>query len=206
LHIKNPQCEQVLIACCHDTGYVPELRKYDAQAAEKMTLISSGHLRSDMRSLGFRETAIFEPLFMSSPALQVVQPTNHSKKKPPSPTIVQTQVDHTTMSSSPTASKPVRNSGRLRPIIRNAIGKRIDKNLSVDPNVAQSLKARNLCHWHYLRADCQQGRKCERDHKYPRPLSPAEYDALWYITRQQGQCRRVRNIGNCEDDQCFYGH
>ncbi len=29
-HVSNPQCEHILLACCHDAGYVPVLRQYAA--------------------------------------------------------------------------------------------------------------------------------------------------------------------------------
>lgn len=208
-HVANPQCEHVLLACCHDAGYIPVLRQYAAQASqiERITLVSSGAIRSNLRSLGFRTTSIFEPLFeplfMSSPAILPAQPANG--QKPPSPATVQKQVDLITASRSPTGPKAVKNSGRLRPIIRDESGKRIDKTLIVDPSVFQAIKKRNLCSWHYLRADCQEG-KCKREHGYQRPLGPAEYDALWCFTRQQGRCFKLAKKGDCEDDQCVYGH
>jgi len=204
-HVANPQCEHVLLACCHDAGYVPVLRQYAAQASqvERITLVSSGAVRSDLLALGFRTTSIFEPLFTSSPTIIPFQPANG--QKPPSPATVQKQVDLITASRSTTGPKAVKNSGRLRPIIRDNAGKRIDKNLNVDASVSQAIRKRNLCVWHYLRADCQEG-KCKREHGYQRPLSPAEYDALWYFARQQGRCFKLSKKGDCEDDQCFYGH
>lgn len=107
-------------------------------------------------------------------------------------------------SSSSAKEKAVSNSGRLRPVLRNVAGKRVDKNLSADANLVQEMKKLKLCSWHHLRSDCQLA-SCKRNHDYPRPLSPAEYDALWIGTRQ-GICRRLRKDGDCNDDQCIYGH
>jgi hypothetical protein len=55
----------VLLACCHDTGYIPVLRHYAAQplALERVTLLSGGNLRLDMSNLGFKTTNLFESLF-----------------------------------------------------------------------------------------------------------------------------------------------
>lgn len=96
------------------------------------------------------------------------------------------------------------NSGRLRPIIRNSAGKRIDKPLVVNEGLVNAMKKHNLCSWHYLRADCAVS-SCQRNHKYPRPLSPGEFDAQWCIARQ-GMCYRLRKGGDCNDEQCMYGH
>ncbi|CAG8952766.1 hypothetical protein HYFRA_00009010 [Hymenoscyphus fraxineus] len=66
-NIDNVQCAHVLMACCHDTGYIPELRKYSVPATiDRITLLQVGQLRSQMENLGFRTTRLFEPLFSSS--------------------------------------------------------------------------------------------------------------------------------------------
>lgn len=106
--------------------------------------------------------------------------------------------------SSQSKEKPVNNSGRLRPILRNSAGKRIDKVLTVDVSLVQEARKHNLCSWHYLRADCQVS-SCKRNHIYPKPLSQGQYDAQWTVARQ-GLCHRLRKGRDCDDDQCIYGH
>lgn len=210
-HISNPQCEHILLACCHDAGYVPVLRQYAAQPSlsERVALLSVGPVRSDMSALGFRTTRLFESLFSSNSSVRVSQSPAKGKVRQLSVSNIQQTLDLITAitaeASSQVTEKPVSNCGRLRPVLRNGAGRRIDKVLSVDKRILQDMRERNLCSWHYLRSDCQKKSSCKRDHSYPRPLSPEEYDAQWYIARQ-GACYTLRKGGNCDDDLCMYGH
>jgi hypothetical protein len=157
------------------------LRQFDKgpSVSDKITLLLRGPLAPRMESLGFKKTDLFNSLF--------------SSEIPSSP------------SDSPTVfrSFPLVNSVRLGPIVRNSLGKRIDKDLIVDQSLLQRMKGFNLCAWHYLREDCVQ--KCKRSHAYPRPLSLEEHDAIWYLSRS-GLCRSVKRSTDCDDDRCIYGH
>ncbi|CAG8975834.1 hypothetical protein HYALB_00009414 [Hymenoscyphus albidus] len=63
-NIDTVQCAHVLMACCHDTGYITELRKYSVPAmVHRITLLQIGEIRFEMKNLGFSTTQIFEPLF-----------------------------------------------------------------------------------------------------------------------------------------------
>ncbi|KAH7323781.1 hypothetical protein BKA65DRAFT_511460 [Rhexocercosporidium sp. MPI-PUGE-AT-0058] len=101
----------------------------------------------------------------------------------------------------------VANSDRLRPVLRNSAGKRVDKKLPYhmyDERV-QKIRSLNICSWHYLRSD-HKSDNCRRSHDaYPRPLSSEDYDALWLLARK-GFCNRMKMEGDCDDDQCIYGH
>jgi hypothetical protein len=209
-HFGNPLCEHVMLACCHDAGYVPALRQYTAQP-ERITLVTVGPVRPAMHTLGFRTTRLFEPLFSPRISPEVTPGPMNGKVRQLSVSNIQQTLDRITAmtaeGSSQVKEKPVSNCGRLRPIFRNDAGKRIDKVVSVDRRVLQDMRERNLCSWHYLRSDCQKkvSGSCKRNHEYARPLNPAEYDAQWFIARQ-GACYTVRKGGNCQDDQCIYGH
>ena len=173
-----------------------------------MTLLSAGVVRPDIDDLGFRTTRTFDSLFGHSRAPRVRSTATNGKNVQMPPVTVQQIVDLIT-GTPPYPQKnlvcnPVSNSGRLRPVIRDSSGKRIDKKLSVEESLIQAMKKRNLCSWHYLHADCL-AISCKRNHSYPRPLSPAEYDAQWCIARL-GLCYRLRKGGNCDDDQCMYSH
>jgi hypothetical protein len=199
-----------MLACCHDAGYVPALRQYTAQP-ERITLVTVGPVRPAMHTLGFRTTRLFEPLFSPRISPEVTPGPMNGKVRQLSVSNIQQTLDRITAmtaeGSSQVKEKPVSNCGRLRPIFRNDAGKRIDKVVSVDRRVLQDMRERNLCSWHYLRSDCQKkvSGSCKRNHEYARPLNPAEYDAQWFIARQ-GACYTVRKGGNCQDDQCIYGH
>ena len=225
INISNVHCEHVLLACCHDAGYIPVLRQYAAQdsARKRITLLSGGRLRSDMSDLGFPTTSIFQPLFSSSGSLPLTSP-----KSPPAipqlpvtagpafqkPATDQIAVHGRTLSNgnvdretlSLTEDKPVSMSGRLGPVLRNIDGKRIDKALHVDNSLVQALKIINLCHFHFLKTDCTMiETSCKRNHNFPRPLPPGKFDALWCLSRQN-VCNRTKKGKVCEDDQCIYGH
>jgi hypothetical protein len=209
-HIGNPQCEHILIACCHDAGYIPALRTKAAESSycERITLIMAGVVRPSMSALGFKATRLFEPLFSPDNSPPVSQAQTNGKARQLSGSNIQHALDLIMAESSSQAKeKMVSNCGRLRPILRNVAGRRIDKVLSVDKRVLQEMRERNLCSWHYLRSDCQKksSGSCIRDHDYPRPLSPEEYDAQWLVARQ-GTCYSLRKSGNCEDGLCLYGH
>lgn len=203
-HITNPLCEHVLLACCHDAGYVPVLRQYAEQqsSSRKITLIASGDVRPNIGGLSFQMTNCFEALFAGGDLVQSAKSYADVSAISPPNTFAKKTITLTNGPNAPGA--PVQNCHRLRPILYNAAGKRVDKFLSVNEDLINELKKQNLCSWHYLRADCIQS-GCKRNHERKRPLSPKHYDAIWYIARM-GTCYTVKKGRNCEDDQCFYGH
>ncbi|KAL8956149.1 MAG: hypothetical protein Q9193_006243, partial [Seirophora villosa] len=69
---------------------------------------------------------------------------------------------------------------RLRPVLKNQEGLRMDRPLAVDTGVVQALKKKNLCVWLFLRGRCD---GCPRNHAHP-SLSDEEQDALWVVARQ----------------------
>jgi hypothetical protein len=178
-----------------------------------------------MSGLGFRATNTFDSLFCSSEPTRAVSPLITSQVRPQmsyaqvssvsqAATGNQTHKHIRSLSSgtptqeatSPAEENPVSNSARLKSVIKYSEGKRIDKVLKVDKNLVQELQIANLCHWHYLRADCKmEGISCKHNHKFPRPLSSTEFDALWSLSRQN-TCFRIKKGKVCEDDQCIYGH
>jgi len=178
-----------------------------------------------MSDLGFRTTTIFGSLFSPSESsssassaktsrLEPQLPVNEAGPAPPAPASSQGRLHGRTLSNgkiieeilSPTEEKPASNSGRLGPVLRSSDGKRIDKPLWVDNNIIQALLVADLCHWHYLRADCKmEGKSCKYNHKFPKPLGSKQFDALWSLSRKNA-CRRDKKGKICEDDQCIYGH
>ena len=64
--IYNNQCDAVFLACCHDNGYVAELKRYnyDQDAVSKTVLVKGPQPAKGFTDLLFRRTAfnnIFEP-------------------------------------------------------------------------------------------------------------------------------------------------
>lgn len=181
IYFPNPQCQHIILGCCRDQGYVPCLRKFDQgpSVSEKITLLKNGPLARGMESLGFKTTESFSSIFSSgTPGFT-----------PGSPALIKTL--------------PVVKSERLGPVVRDANGKRIDKELSINYHLLERMRKLNLCSWHYLREDCVHN--CKRNHMYPRPLCPEEYDAVWYLARA-GLCHNARGKADCNDDKCIYSH
>ncbi|KAI1304010.1 hypothetical protein F5Y03DRAFT_384916 [Xylaria venustula] len=69
---NNAQCLKIFIACCHDNGYLHDLRQY-AGSAEKINLIETTPAEPGFRSLGF-PILRFDSVFRSEPL------TNETKR------------------------------------------------------------------------------------------------------------------------------
>lgn len=84
-----------MLICCHDGGYVPVLRPYAAQEhlLKRITLVSAGGIYPQIASLGFRQTARFEPLFSATgspkpaPTVRFALPEPEEEKVRPSPVL-----------------------------------------------------------------------------------------------------------------------
>ncbi|KAL2063046.1 hypothetical protein VTL71DRAFT_6118 [Oculimacula yallundae] len=151
------------------------------------------------------------------PFTAVGKTTKASKAaKPPSPSPRKTSTStnpYNPQEKDFTGEYFVENAGRLIPRAKDTAGNRLrDNNLIVDRiadyDLIGKMKNLSLCQWHYLRSDCSNFRKekCKRNHDtYRRPLTPKEYDALWFLSRM-GYCKKLLNDGYCNDDYCIYGH
>ncbi|KAI1419649.1 hypothetical protein F5Y12DRAFT_209008 [Xylaria sp. FL1777] len=62
---KNAQCQKIFIACCHDNGYLHDLRQY-AGSTDKITLIETTPAEPTFRSLAF-PILHFDSVFRSEP-------------------------------------------------------------------------------------------------------------------------------------------
>jgi hypothetical protein len=178
-HLASKQCVHVLLACCHDTGYIPVLRHYAAQplALERVTLLSGGNLRLDMSNLGFKTTNLFESLFSQGEWQVILQSSKSVRSKQKTQNAIAGGLQPQSRASPPKSSAlPVRNGGvskssgestpsaegkimtgweRLKPILRNNQGKRIDRPLPEDKNFIDAMRKADLCHYHYLKDDCK---------------------------------------------------
>lgn len=179
-YLDTPQCKHVMLACCHDGGYVPFLGHLigNPSVYARMTLIEGGIVAPAFQQLEFRR-ASFPSVFVDlNPNLGPLSNGNTHKVE--------------------IAPQQMR---KLASVTSNASGRRMDFPLSVDPNLIKEIKTQNLCHWLFLRGDC---RGCLRNHSY-HPLTDPEFDALWLLARQ-GPCRTLQHRGRCDDTQCIYGY
>ncbi|KAI1741416.1 hypothetical protein F4680DRAFT_64558 [Xylaria scruposa] len=75
-YYKNAQCQMIFIACCHDSGYLHDLRPYAGGGAEhKIRLIETTPAEPIFRSLDF-PILRFDSVFRS-------EPLNNETKRPP---------------------------------------------------------------------------------------------------------------------------
>ncbi|KAI3335538.1 hypothetical protein F4824DRAFT_147431 [Ustulina deusta] len=63
---KNAQCQKIFIACCHDNGYLHDLRQYAGSADNKICLIETTLAEPNFRSLEF-PILRFDSVFRSEP-------------------------------------------------------------------------------------------------------------------------------------------
>ena len=212
-YIGNGQCRHVILGCSHDGGYAPSLERFaaDDSTRERITLLKGGPIHPQIASLGFTRTLKLETVFGSediNKAIAIPNPTAASTSSAPRPIVLlpsKVSASSSTESSNSGAKhlNPTVNADRLGPVLRNASGQRIDRHLTVDPITPylQVLRKANLCSWYYLRGECN---GCSRNH-FVGPLTPHEYDCLWYLTRF-GLCFQVRKGKDCDDPKCIYGH
>lgn len=210
-YIDNAQCKHVILGCSHDGGYAPFLEKFaaDDDTRERITLLKSGPIHPQIAALGFTRTLTLKTVFGSQ---NIKKPVTAPSPFVAATSTVRPQVISSDASSSslpkpqgsrPMYSNPAIDASRLGPVIRNNDGLRIDKPLNIDPSSPYFLVLRkaNLCPWYYLRGACT---GCGKNHLVP-PLSPYEYDCLWYQARN-GLCNRAQKGKDCDDPKCVYGH
>ncbi|KAI0450959.1 hypothetical protein F5B21DRAFT_408399 [Xylaria acuta] len=75
-YYKNAQCQMIFIACCHDNGYLHDLRQYAGAADCKIRLIETTPAEPIFRSLEF-PILRFDSVFRSEPL------NNETKRGPP---------------------------------------------------------------------------------------------------------------------------
>jgi hypothetical protein len=172
-----------MLACCYDAGYIPYLGKFAAEKrlSDRITLIEGSLPLSRPKGVGF-QTVKFDNIFVAKQNIQ------ESSTK-------------LSMTIQP-YSYPGAKLERLGSILHNAQGKRIDRPLSVRPEVIKQLERENLCYYLFLRGECRE--KCSRKH-ISHLLSDEEWDALWFLARR-GRCYRSRKDNNCNDSKCVYSH
>lgn len=65
-YYKNAQCQMIFIACCHDNGYIHDLRQYAGVTDDKIRLIETTSAEPNFRTLGF-PILRFDNVFRSEP-------------------------------------------------------------------------------------------------------------------------------------------
>ncbi|KAI3321184.1 hypothetical protein HD806DRAFT_198278 [Xylariaceae sp. AK1471] len=84
-YYKNAQCQKVFVACCHDNGYLHDLRQYAGTFDDKLSLIETTPAEPNFKSLGF-PILRFDNVFRSEPLnneYKRVQVLPFSSRSPP---------------------------------------------------------------------------------------------------------------------------
>jgi len=179
---ESSQCKHILLACCHDAGYAPYLGRFVADgSAERITLLVGSPATRSIKELGFKNITQFDSVFVfsgSQDGTYVSVPGN--------------------MKGVPKYfySVPPRQSAKLSSADNSA--RRAGLPPGVSREEVERVRGLKLCSWLFLRGECG---GCPRNHHH-RPLSDAEFEALWYIARQRPCTKRE----GCADPMCIWGH
>ena len=196
-YVENPLCQHILLGLCHDLGYVPFLREWEAPSPiwKRITLIKGGQLLLPMESLAFNKTTDIDSVFSSESDVALAEASTLGAGLPNKLGIRYT---------SPRVASHANNFQiKLGPIVRDKAGNRIDREIKVNDKLLEAIKPARLCSWYYLRGECNMD--CGKSHKYHKPLTDPEFNAVWWLARQ-GQCFRIKKGKDCDDDKCVYSH
>ena len=173
---------------------MPFFEKFVANKSvrNRVTLLEGYQVSSAIRSLGFKRKVRFPSVF--APGWTPIAQNSGDQAQIPTP------VTASRVTKAPFHCSAV-DASRLGPVMKNELGKRIDKHLSVDPRTVQALMEKNLCTWLYLKGFCA---GCDRNHAH-RVLNEQQYDALWSVSRR-GRCYKDQKGKGCNDPICIYGH
>ena len=215
-YLESFQCKHLVLACGHDGGYAPWLGQFvgDKCAAERMILVEGNPFPIKMRNLGLR-TVRLDSVFNNAPQSAVFAgpawgQISTSVQKPIAGHDNNPRRQNTTGPvelGGLVRLNPKAQSDRLGPVLTGRDGRRIDKALHVDKEIADRIRRGQLCHYFYLRGKCVTN--CQQNHLH-RALTNEEFDALWSQARQ-GRCSLSRKVDreggdDCSDAMCIYGH
>ncbi|GAB1316540.1 hypothetical protein MFIFM68171_06750 [Madurella fahalii] len=215
--VENPSCKHILLACCHDNGYVRMLEKYvyDPTVVGKVTMIKSPQAGSEFSALPFGSTTM-DPVFTgwfrsggagSHRAAKTPAVSETGRNSPP-PTTYASRAGVLQQATAPPESKP-----RPLPlfgtvgsdvIVVNADGHRLD--LPLPPKSAAVSESFNrktygggkrFCNMHHLYGWCSGN--CGYLHGQ---LTAGEK----LVMRHRLRLEKCHDRGKCRDPLCFYGH
>ncbi|KAH0525503.1 hypothetical protein TsFJ059_007866 [Trichoderma semiorbis] len=210
--VESPQCKHLVVACGHDTGYAPFLGQLigDREVAERITLLEGSPFPAVIKNLDLKKTRftsifneVVQPVVPSGPAGSAwsnVATANRPTNSEPGPSSVPVTPFHG-------YHNPKAQSDRLGPVLKDNKGRRVDRKLRVNDAIVERLKKGSLCFYFFLRGECLLP-SCRSNHVH-RELSNEEFDALWWLARQNGcfkNAKADRTGSCCSDARCIYGH
>ena len=224
---ESPSCQHILLACCHDSGYVRMLEKYvhtSAVVVKKVTLVKSFQTGSEFAGLPFQSTTM-DTVFRRSPLSHgpgsTFGATNFKSKDLAAQVngypVVSVPTRPATFVSRTAASQPTAGPPNINPrplpvfgtldkniVLINANGHRIDMMLSPRSlEVAEAfhiktyIGGKRFCNTYHLCGSCSGS--CGYLHD---SLTAGEKLAMRHVLRRQ----KCGDRGKCRNALCFYGH
>lgn len=211
----NCHCRYILLACCHDNGYVAELKKYahDPVVAPKTCLVQASQPAHGFQTLSLPIAAlesVFEPKPVVSKQTNGVERNSYATiithtKEAPIATPIRTAPRPQPVSSSNSSVTQIDGPppGDPRGVPVNRSGQRIDRVMRQPSTLEQErfearISYRKLCNEHHLRNACKQYH-CKYDHD---GLDPEMEHTLRYKARGIA----CANGMSCRQGDCYYGH
>lgn len=211
----NCHCRYILLACCHDNGYVAELKKYahDPVVSPKTCLVQASQPAHGFQTLSL-PVAGLESVFEPKPVMpkqtngaerssyaNVISPVKEAAmpipiRAPQRPKTVSSSSSSVTQADGPTPGDP-------RGIPVNRSGQRVDRPMRQPTTLEQErfearISYKKLCNEHLLRNACKQY-YCKYDHD---PLDAEMEHTLRYKARGIACVNGMA----CRQGDCYYGH
>jgi hypothetical protein len=226
--VKSPSCQHVLLACCHDNGYVRMLEKYvhNPVVVEKVTMVKPFQSGSEFAGLPFRSVtmaSVFRSRPLPGDGLPLIGTTPIiTRASPPPPAQSPSQMNKNSSPPATYASRaaavqpgmippqfaprplPIFGTRETHIILVNADGHRID--MPLPAKSAASVDSFNRKTYSHGKRFCNSYQlqgfcpgNCEYLHEQ---LTAGEN----LVMRHQLRGRKCHDRGNCRDALCYYGH
>ncbi|KAK4032531.1 hypothetical protein C8A01DRAFT_41030 [Parachaetomium inaequale] len=226
--VESPSCQHVLLACCHENGYVRMLEKFvhSPEVVEKVTLVKSFQVGTEFSRLPFQSTSM-EALFRDRPLTPRGASTSNAKdflsaqvavtpngtsgsptnKSSPPATYASRAAAPQAVAILPTSTPrplPVFGTIDKDTILVNADGHRLDMPLpSKSGSVAERFNRRTYAGGLRYCNKYQLSGTCPGNCAFLHvPLKEEEK----LVMRHKLRAEKCHDRGKCRDPLCYYGH
>ncbi|KAI0484531.1 hypothetical protein GGR56DRAFT_614239 [Xylariaceae sp. FL0804] len=217
-HLRNHDCEHVILGISHDAGYAQFLYELmrENRTRTRVSVFEGYPTVREIASTGVPITNL-EGLFRSQKPIDRLPPPNPSPFPSPFPPISATPTKSyatITQRASPppqitlplapkSTNTPVR-VPKPQPPAWNPGPRGLDPPIPLNQTALDNIKKRKdsskLCNNHYLRGPCAKGDECCFEHDYT--PNKDEKNAIAFLAR----LNPCTNGQDCEVDNCIYGH
>jgi hypothetical protein len=226
--VESPSCRHVLLACCHDSGYVRMLEKcvHNSTIVQKVTLVKSFQTGGEFEGLPFHATTM-DTVFRSNPLGH--RPGSASGATNFESDELAVQVNASPALSTPPVSRTITYASRAaasqKPAVSSTLNPRplpvfgtLDKNLILinedGHRIDMLLPPKSATVFDAFQRKTHDGGKrfCNMYHLYGvcagncgylhDPLTAGEK----LVMRHKLRAQKCHDRGECRDPLCFYGH